>query len=347
MSMTAATIFLRIATGLGFVLVGGAAGYVHRSPLIIPVLAIGFAAAYVAGKQRAWRHSLSTKGWRGTLAQIPSTYVAQVFLVGLLYLIGFGLGALVRGKVDLAAFGRVDVGIAVWTGVIGVAFGLAIDQLEKRKSVTSPDETFTFGDDTDMEAQRADINLLDTPVQPHSLFRSIHYTHDTSDEADGEYDGTPNEKSAGSDAKIAAAEARLGVVFPEGLRAIYRVQNGGSINSVCVLKAGITQTQSYDDVIMPFSGYDDLEPLERVRPLFDAISDYAEPDTQPEEFPEGCKQMMILAQWYRETLFLDYSNPGAPRVGFTDFDNEAPLEKAVWWEDFDAFFASLRHYEDA
>ena len=55
--------------------------------------------------------------------------------------------------------------------------------------------------------------------------------------------------------------------------------------------------------------------------------------------------MVVLAQWYRESLVLDYNQPGEPRVAFMDFDDEAWMEQAVWWQDFERFFALLRHYD--
>jgi hypothetical protein len=84
--------------------------------------------------------------------------------------------------------------------------------------------------------------------------------------------------------------------------------------------------------------------------VWDAVTDYADPRNPDEadQFPAGCKAMVVLAQWYRETLFLDYNLPGAPRVGFTDFDRfdtDGNREPVTWWPDFETFFASLRHFE--
>lgn len=58
--------------------------------------------------------------------------------------------------------------------------------------------------------------------------------------------------------------------------------------------------------------------------------------------------MIVLAQWYRETLFLDYDQPGAPRAFYTDFDRydvNGNRGAIIWWKDFETFFAALRHYE--
>jgi hypothetical protein len=129
------------------------------------------------------------------------------------------------------------------------------------------------------------------------------------------------------------------------LRALYLVQNGGSVNAVCAPKPGIALAQRYDDVIMPFSGYNDLYPSELIRSVHEATSVYADPEAEAERFPENCERMFILAQWYSETLFLDYRSGPDPKIGFANFGDEGWTEGCVWWADFDAFFASLRHYQ--
>ncbi|NJN36162.1 MAG: SMI1/KNR4 family protein, partial [Nitrospiraceae bacterium] len=202
---------------------------------------------------------------------------------------------------------------------------------------------------TGTDASPDEIRVLSEPVTLQSFFAGIHYTHARYDEPDRTYNGTPNADSAGSAEKIAAAEARLGIAMPEALRAVYLTQNGGSINRLCVPKAEIAEPRRYDDVVMPFSGYDDLLPCETLRTVFDSTTDFADPDDpeQSETFPEDGHQLVILAQWYRQTLFLDYSAGGEPRVGFVDFDHADWRAHALRWPTFDAFFAALRHYEDA
>ena len=195
-----------------------------------------------------------------------------------------------------------------------------------------------------------ELTILPELVTPQSFYDGIFYGHGTYTKATpevpgGTYDGKPNALSAGTQAKIIEAETRLGVRLPVALRELYFVQNGGSVNSVCVPKPGIAMPHRFDDVIMPFSGYDDLYPTENIRSVHQAISDYADPEAEAERFPENCQRMLILAQWYRETLFLDYRGGPDPKVGFVDLDDDGWAERCVWWADFETFFASLRHYK--
>ena len=55
--------------------------------------------------------------------------------------------------------------------------------------------------------------------------------------------------------------------------------------------------------------------------------------------------MIILAQWYRHTLFLDYGAGDTPSVGFVDFDDTDWQAHCVRWPSFDDFYSLLRHYE--
>ena len=121
--------------------------------------------------------------------------------------------------------------------------------------------------------------------------------------------------------------------------------------AVKILK-GDPEPTRYNHVIMPFGGYNDLVPAESLRTVWETVCDYADPNSPDDaaQFPPGAKAMIVLAQWYRETLFLDYNQPGAPRVGFTDFDRfklDGSRDDIVWWKDFETFFAALRHYEPA
>jgi hypothetical protein len=88
-------------------------------------------------------------------------------------------------------------------------------------------------------------------------------------------------------------------------------------------------------------------PCETLRTVFGSVTDYADPDDaeQADMFPDGCKRFIILAQWYRHTLFLDYSASDTPSVGFVDFDHTDWQAHCVRWSSFEEFFAALRHYE--
>jgi hypothetical protein len=136
------------------------------------------------------------------------------------------------------------------------------------------------------------------------------------------------------------------VRLPDGLRKLYLLQNGGSVLDVF---SGDAADPSEEDT-MPFSGYSDLNPIDTLRTVHDAVLDYAYEDDL-DRFPKGAKQLIILAQWYRETLFLDYRDGGEPSVGFVDFDKVRNHSQEDWmcyaitWPDFDSFFATLYRWK--
>ncbi len=358
MGVTQVSGTMRIATGLGLMAVVIWMGYEQRSLWCLAIAGPAFTVSFVTGKLRAWRYAASVGKMKSALAGLPATLLIQTILVGLLYLIGFGVGAIARRNVDIQPFGQLDWALPLIAGLIGAVAGIAIDQLEGKPDTAvpiynAPDKPSLYpeGDDEDSVAPRFDREILEGPVTPESFYNGIHYSHGTYTPREGtgsDYDGTPNEKSLGrTPQQIAEHEARLQRPLPEGLKALYAVQNGGSVNDVCWPRPGVSGPCSYEDMITPFSGYNDLYPIETIRTVYDSTTDFADPESDADQFPGGCLNMLILAQWYRETLFLDYNEPGAPRVGFVDFDHADDwAEKCVWWPDFETFFAELRHYRD-
>ena len=339
---------IRIGLGASLVLFAGAAGFLQRSPWILPFMGLGFTSAYLFGQLRLWRIARNTGKLRRYWLQLPADFTVQLVLVSVLYLIGFGLSALISSGVDVATFAPGD---AIWPLAVGAAasiLGLYIDRIEGRPTSLFP-AWMNSGQD-EGEAPGDDLRLLPEPVTADSFFAA---RQAVLGEADPQAAADLAARSPGlSDDDITRVEARLGRALPELLITLYKRQNGGSVTSVCIPKPGIEAPTRYTDVLMPFGGYNDLVPADGLRTVWDTVCDYADP-AAPEDaaqFPEGAKAQLVLAQWYRETLFLDYNQPGAPRVGYTDFDRydtDGNRDTVIWWTDFETFFAALRHYEPA
>jgi hypothetical protein len=340
---------LRLFTGFFLLLSVLAAGALARSPWVIAPLAATFAVAFIIGRWRSWRLAMKTHSLKRILSELLATTVIQTVMVAMLYLIGRGVAAVI-GRTSAGAFSQWDLGYGVVTAAIGLTLG-GIAVWRERNHASGP---FASLGQTSLEdspapalSQGDEIRLLPDPVTLQSFFSGIHYTHARYEGPENTYVGTPNVDSAGSDEKIAAAEARLGVLLPDGLRALYRTQNGGSVNALCIPNPGVETPRLYDDIVAPFSGYDDLLPCEALRTVFASATDYADPE-QPDQsdmFPDGCAKMIILAQWYRHTLFLDYGAGDTPSVGFVDFDDIDWQAHCVRWTSFEHFYSSLRHYE--
>lgn len=345
--MTPLLRWLRLGTGL--VLVGSVlvAGALPRGAWIVAPLTAAFTAAFAIGRWRAWCTLLRQRNMGKLIAALAATAAVQAVLVATLYLIGRGVAA-VFGRPAPDTFGAFDIVYAGAVAAVGIGFGGFIAWCESRAwSNLAPRDDADRCNEADGTRMDAEIRLRPEPVTPHSLFAAVHYTH-----LRHSLGGGASAASTGpvvTEAILAAAEARLGVALPETLRALYRAQNGGSINRVCIPKTGIRAPRRYDDVLMPFSGYNDLLPCEKLRTVFGSTTDFADPDDpdQRDMFPAGSRQLVVLAQWYRETLFLDYRNGAPPSVGFVDFDHADWEAHVVRWPGFEAFFAALRHYEDA
>jgi SMI1 / KNR4 family (SUKH-1) len=335
---------LRIAAGAFLVAAALGAGLLARSPWIIVPLGLIFTVAMMVGRSAGWARALNTHSPARIASEALATLTVQLALVSTFYLMGRGVAALI-GR-EGSPFDSWDWMYVAVVAVVGIGLGAVV---VRRESDAGQYPAFGANDATDAaddnDSAPAEIRMLPERITRETLFEGIHYTHGRTEA--GVYDGTPNEKSAGSDEKIAAAEARLGFTLPEGLRELYRLQNGGAVKDICVPKPGIAEPSLYDHIIHPFAGYEDLYPLEMLRTVFDSTTDFADPDDpdQADQFPDGCRELLVLAQWYRVTLFLDYTQGTPPTVGFVDFDLEDWRSGVVRWDNFDAFMASLRRYE--
>jgi SMI1 / KNR4 family (SUKH-1) len=339
---------LRLASGLILVLSAIAAGAMARSAWLIFPLAVIYTMAFILGRWKSWRLSLKSDSLSRVLINVFSTAAVQTILVAVLYLIGRG-AASVFGNNTNAVLSSWDVFYCLVIAIAGISLGSLVAWQERLKPVNF--DLRTENDDINNPtsgSQQHEIRLLPEAINLDNFFHNIHYSHGTYEGPERVYTSTPNENSAGNNEKIAAAEKKLAIQLPEKLKALYRVQNGGSIDSLCTVKPDVIEAHKYEDLVLPFAGYDDLLPTELLRSMFDSATDYADPDdeSQAESFPEGCKKMIILAQWYRHTLFLDYNESVDPKVGFVDFDHwEKWQTHCVWWDSFEAFFNALRRYE--
>ncbi|MEO0862964.1 MAG: SMI1/KNR4 family protein, partial [Pseudomonadota bacterium] len=318
--------FLRILIGLG--LVGGVvwAGLAGLAPIWILALAGTFTVCFGLGRWRAWGHARNTGTVPKALAAQAGTYLAQCAVVGLFYLVGRGLASVTQ---PMAL--PLDTVSAYWVFTIGgVALGVLIAILEAR----GPGDPYQQAA-TKIDAARAEAVLAEAaqPAEPQfsrpsppliavteeTFFREPNHTHlvfeKNPDTGANDVVGLDGTKAFLSDAQIVEHETRLGITLPPRLRRLYRRQNGGSCMMI-VVETDLDRPWVFDGRLSPFSGYDDLLPMEQIWTVHDSVETYADPDHQPEDFPNGAKRMIILAQWYRNTLFLDYRDREMPRVGF-------------------------------
>jgi hypothetical protein len=350
-----ASAILRIVAGLG--LLGGAvlAGGFARSPLTVASLAAVFTFSFIIGRMTTWNPQAGMPSQRPNLVSLALTFAIQSILVGGLYLLGAGMATVLGNEWSVRSSAAIDVIAPILLGIVCSAMGVWAANIDRAVRISDagrdigPHVADWSGKEASEDASAPDeIRVLMQPLTPDTFFEGIHYSHGRS--TDGGFDSTPNEASSGSDDKIGMAEARLGIALPEGLRALYRVQNGGSVSRICIAKDGIASPRRYDEILNPFGGYDDLYPTETLMTARESFLGFADPDdheTYGRLFTGGTERMILLAQWYRQSLVLDYSRAGEPRVGFIDFDDEGWMQRAVWWPDFGTFFALLRRYEDA
>lgn len=326
---------LRILTGL--VLLAGVigAGYLGRSAWIIVPFTAAYTVSFIIGRIARWQHAMKTKGagLGYVITGLLSTALSQFILVGLLYLIGAGIGALFGGPDGSDVLERADW---IWAGGLG-AFGAvagAIIALMERGGSVKPVEPVGTAVTQERKLSGFKVQILDEAVTPANMFYQSERNQERSPKI--------------TEMDIAATESRLGVRLPETLRAMYKQQDGGNLNSICIPDADHEPIIALERMLNPFSGYNDLHACTKLNTVADSFLAFAGPDDEDYGylFTGGTDKMVLLAQWYLESLFLDYNIGGHPRVGFVDFDHENWAERIRWWPSFEAFVAELRFYED-
>ncbi len=319
------------------------AGLSFVSPWWILPMTFVFVMADVMGK---WRLLFQGQPLAKPLVFAFKALAVQPFVVGVFYMLGRGLGSF-AGVPAFAPFagGMTAVHIGLYALVMFVA-GLVLIRAERgmlrlEDVIAGAFEAGKTGGAPEDSSHDGDNLAAPTEAVTLESFYQAHHYSNCVDKEGEERRVLPS--AFITEADIAAKEAELGLTLPAMLRALYLLQNGGSVKDIY---SGNKDAPSLADVA-PFSGYEDLTPLTKLRSLHDSISDYASVDAQPEEFPRGADRMIILAQWYRETLYLDYREGAAPSVGFYDFDKAHDLRDDAWqggavtWPGFEAFFASL------
>lgn len=347
MANTARVSNLRIVLGLGMVAVALATGLMQRSPWILPFLAMGFTCAYQFGQLRTWRHSRENGKLGLYWLQLPADFAVQLLLVSVLYFIGFGLSALFSGAVTVAAFAPGDAIWPVAAGAVGSILGLYIDRQEGKPSSYFPLWASEMGISGDDYEDQGRVRLLPGPVTVDSFFAEVLVEANLRGNAEASAAHTGL-----SDDDITRLEARLGRALPDLLIELYQRQDGGPVNGLCLIRGDNAGADRIDELICPFGTESELNPSDALETAWDALVSPDNFDWQlgTEVRSPDDRARIVLAQWNLELLFLDYSRPGPPRVGFTEFgrfDAEGEPVPILWWRDFDNFFAALRHYEPA
>ncbi|TKW65938.1 MAG: hypothetical protein DI616_12375 [Paracoccus denitrificans] len=328
-------VVLRLGFGAVLVLYAAGLGFSHRTPWFILPLTLAFSVLYIAGKWPAWRQV-----WQdgGVGRALPPVVAIQAMLAGILYLTGLGLGRLISPQPMTQTVSASDLTGLALVVLLGLGVSVAIGRLE-----AAPDPEHLR--ETPQPGTAAELTILPGPVTAANMFGPYQGTDDFARAAlTRQNDKKPvRQPKAANDLALDAAEARLGFVLPDGLRAIYKVKNGGSAPDLVVPKRPQPRPLN-EDWADAFGGYEELYSLERLRTVHDSVLDYAHED-EADAFPEGARQMLVLAQWYRETTLLDYRHGDSPRLGLVDFDREGWQEEGVWFDDFAAFLSALRHAE--
>ena len=348
--MTTSSAVLRILMGIVVLAVGIAAGYMKRSPWIIAPMGLSFAILYILGKLKHFQHGLEQVGWKGMIVAMPATFAVQWVLAGLLYFIGLGFGYLIDPVGFIQPFSRFDLIYSLVT-LVGIGFVAGIIAWLERKGPGVFEQA--IADMTGIEDQDGwpyivtDLQVHSEKLSIQSLFDGPASLHACLNEAECAT------ASLGSDLKINQAEERLNIVLPDTLKLLYQHQNGGAISDVWAALSDrpFSNPQDVPGWIGLFLEKRDIVPTEYLEFLPSNLNEHVaagEIEAMP-ELHEDASRFLVISQWERKTLFLDYSQDDAPAVGCADFDEDDWANRVVYWPSFEIFFSILRRedYEEA
>lgn len=123
---------MRGLTALAVIGTAAYAGFVHRSPWIIALLALSFTVLYIAGKFPQWRDVARTEGAGAVLKAVLVTLPVQTIMAGICYLVGLGVGVLVARREIAGSLETFDVTLASGLLVFGIATSALIYTVEAR-----------------------------------------------------------------------------------------------------------------------------------------------------------------------------------------------------------------------
>ncbi len=128
--MTVASATLRIVTGFSILATMGYAGFLHRSPWIVPLFGVVFTALYINGKSRQWRRIWNEHGARATLVNLAVTVPIQMVFAALCFFTGYGIGSVVHEAPMVPEIETFDYLLAGGLLAVGLAVGFVIQWLE-------------------------------------------------------------------------------------------------------------------------------------------------------------------------------------------------------------------------
>lgn len=164
---------IRAITALAVVGTAVYAGFVHRSPWIVGLLAFSFTALYIAGKLPAWRLLARTEGIGGVVRATAATLPIQVVVAGVFYLIGLGLGALIARREIAGALETFDVTLAGGLLVFGIASSALLYTVEARADAAPAQELSDGIRDIVEEAGDLGQQTVAMPADIFSLSRRL------------------------------------------------------------------------------------------------------------------------------------------------------------------------------
>lgn len=339
---------LRLIIALFIVAVPAVFGWYSRSPLIVPLLGAVYVPLYFLGKAGAWQALGGGASRTALLRAVPLTFVVQCCLVGVFYLLGLGLGALMSEPASPAMLTARDLYWIIGFAALFVPLAGVIAHQER--ATVAPPSMPSEGEG----ACEDEFATVARRVTAATFYRGWHFSRPNYTRTalvnvlDHKGDKPQRAPKRASAAMIAQAEARLGVALPPSLRDIYSLQDGGGLPIYYVPKFAAAP-KVYSHWVTAFADdYNDLKPLAQLSTLHDHYMEYFDPEysdpAEKETWLRGADKLVVLTARTGYGTALDYRKGETP--GVLLFDNNADSPELMHFDSFDAFMAALHEVTD-
>ncbi|MFS4437438.1 SMI1/KNR4 family protein [Paracoccaceae bacterium GXU_MW_L88] len=348
---------LRSIMGVCVILLPILFGWFFRNPWVIPILGAAYVPLYILGKMGAWTFLTGPDAVSRLIKAVPGTFVIQCLLAGFFYLIGAGLGSIFGTREMAPSLETQDVltiaGFALI--MIPLSFWIAYNEQGFFSSVIGGSDVSSKDD------AKVDFDVLPQAITTENFFSGWHYSRMNytqtalKDIVDHKGEKPKRAPKRASEAMIAAAEDRLGVRFPETLRALYKMQDGGSLPTYFVPKYEDAPHTNENWVTAFAHDYDELVPLAYLRTLHTSYMEYFNPEyddpSLKDDWLPDSEKLVVIAAGTGYGTALDYRGGSEP--GVVLFDHNGDDLELLHFDSFDVFMAALREvdfdygYDDA
>ncbi|NSX56738.1 SMI1/KNR4 family protein [Parasulfitobacter algicola] len=286
-------------------------GFMGRSTWVIVPLSLAFVFSMYFGSDLK-----RDKGFKDTLDLVLDVIVMaglSFFGIAAFFFVGFGISAAFYPDYDYIPALQRDLIVAAIVGGFSGLLTLADHAHARRKTQQT----------SDIENQNA-FQLSDLRMTAETIFEQRY--------------NDPNWTLQVAEAQIQKKEKELGLTLPDGLRALYHLQDGGPVRKVVVPAVRNPRPDNQQDWVNPFPSCREIFDVDSI----ETLSETAEYADLPNSVFQGAEHLIVISEFYGETMLVDCRPDAHNQIVFAQFYSGNWRRDAITFRDFKALWDTLR-----